>query len=335
MEINSNVSFSFMLLGLVEMEKQKYLYFLLSTVIYLFILMINGMIVLVVLKERSLHEPMYILIASLVFNEIFGSSSFFPKLIVDLITSSKRISHSECLIQTLFIITFAFIEMSTFTIMAYDRYLAVCQPLQYATLMTNDKVLKITVTCWAVSFICVFIGILMEWHLPLCGDKINSIFCDNMSFVILSCVDASVNRTYAVTITVAYFSITILVTVFSYFRIFTICLKVSKESRQKAFHTLVTHLLNFSVFLVGFLFVFLRYRLESVNLPVMVHVLLSVTSLVFPPLLNPLIYGIRTQALKVKVVRYLQKINGGPKWTNVQMNLSAVFFVGGQRKEVD
>ncbi|KAM5180504.1 olfactory receptor 4K5-like [Mantella aurantiaca] len=334
METNSNVSFSFMLLGLVEMEKQKYLYLLFSIVIYLFILMINSMIVLVILKERSLHEPMYILIASLVFNEIFGSSSLFPKLIVDLITSSKRISHSGCLIQTLCITTFALIEMSTFTVMAYDRYLAVCQPLQYTTLMTNDKVLKITVTCWALSFICVLITVLMAWYLPLCGNKINSIFCDNISFVTLSCVDASVNRIFAVAVISVYFAITLLVTVFSYFKIFIICLRVSKESRQKAFHTLVTHLLNFSVFLVGFFFVVFRNRLEAVNLPLMVHVLLSATPLIFPPLLNPLIYGIRTQALKVKVVQYLLKMNERPKWTNVQMNLSAIFFIGGKLKEM-
>ncbi|KAM5180502.1 olfactory receptor 2A12-like [Mantella aurantiaca] len=334
METNSNVSVNFMLLGLVEMEKHKYLYLLFSIVIYLFILMLNGIIVLVTVKERSLHEPMYILIASLIFNEIFGSSSFFPKLIVDLITSSKRISHGGCLIQTFCITTFALIELSTFTIMAYDRYLAVCQPLQYVTLMTNDKVLKIIVTCWVTFFISVFTGILMALNLSLCGDKINSIFCDNMSFIILSCVDASVNRIYSIAVMVTFFSITILVTVFSYFRIFTICLRVSKESRQKAFHTLVTHLLNFFVFLVGFLFVFLRYRLEAVNLPLMVHVLLSVTPLIFPPLLNPLIYGIRTHALKVKIVQYLLKIIEGPKWTNVQMNLLALFFKRDKHKEV-
>ncbi|XP_018426382.1 PREDICTED: olfactory receptor 2A12-like [Nanorana parkeri] len=319
MEIISNISGSFTLLGLVEMEMHKYPYFLFSTVIYVFILMMNGIIVLVVVKERTLHEPMYILIASLVLNEIFGSSSFFPKLIVDLITSSKTISHRECLIQILCISTFVLFEMGTFTVMAYDRYLAVCQPLQYASLMTNDKVLKIAATCWVTSFTCIFVAVLMGWNLPLCGDKINSVFCDNMSFIVLSCLDASVNRIYASAVTYVYFCMTISVTVFSYFRIFMVCLRVSKESRRKAFHTLVTHLLNFSIFLMGVFFVFLRYRLERVNLPLMVHVLLSVTPLVFPPLLNPLIYGIRTQALKIKVIYYLQKINEGPKWTTIQM----------------
>ncbi|XP_040195192.1 olfactory receptor 11A1-like [Rana temporaria] len=334
MEIVANVSGSFVLLGLVEMEMQKYLYFPFFTVIYLFTLMINSIIVLVVLKEKTLHEPMYILIASLVFNGIFGSSSFFPKLIVDLITSSKTISHSECLIQAFCITTFALLEMSTFTVMAYDRYLAICQPLQYSTLMTNAKVLRITATCWVTAFIFVFITILMAWRLSLCGNKINSIYCDNMSFIVLSCLDALVNRIYTAVVTSSYFSITILVTVFSYFRIFIVCLRISKESRQKAIHTLVTHLLNFSIFLMGFLFVFLRYRLEAVNLPLMAHVLLSVTPLVFPPLLNPLIYGIRTHALKMKVVQYLQILNEGPKWPNFQMKLSSKFVKIVKHKEV-
>ncbi|KAM5180501.1 olfactory receptor 2A12-like [Mantella aurantiaca] len=305
----SDISSSFVLQGLVELEKEKYLYFCLSTIVYSFTLTVNSVTIFAVWKERSLHEPMYILIASLLFNDIFGSSSFFPKLIADLVASSKTISRAECLLQLLCIS----VEVTTFNVKAYDRYVAICQPLQYVTLMTNDKVVKIICGCWGFTFVMLIAILFLKAALPLCGDKINNIFCDNMSFVVLSCIDSSNNRVLTSAVFFSYLVSTVLVTIFSYLRIFLVCMNFSKESRQKAVHTVVTHLLNFSLFLIGALFVVLRYKLGNVTLPLTVHVLLSVTPLVFPLLFNPLIYGVRTRALKIRLARYLWSLNLGGK----------------------
>ncbi|XP_040195495.1 olfactory receptor 6K3-like [Rana temporaria] len=313
----SNTSTSFVLLGLMELEKQKYLYFSLSAMVYSYILTLSSVIIYAILKERSLHEPMYILIATLLFNGIFGSSSFFPKFMMDLITSSKKISRTECLIQNLCISTFAVFEMNTFTIMAYDRYLAVCQPLRYIVLLTNEKVVKIISGCWGVTFIILLLLLFLTAALPLCGDKIINIICDNISLVVLACVDSTNSSALSATVFAIYFVTTILVTAFSYFRIFFVCVNLSKESRQKAVHTVVTHLLNFSVFLIGVLFTVLKYRLGNVTLPLTAQVLLSVTPLVFPPLFNPLIYGVRTHALKIKLRHYLWNVILGGKWTQI------------------
>ncbi|XP_068121922.1 olfactory receptor 4B13-like [Hyperolius riggenbachi] len=307
----SNINTTFLLLGLMEMDKQNVLYFSICTIVYLFILAINGVITLVIVKERSLHEPMYILIASLILNEIFGSSSFFPKLILDLIISSKTISRINCLIQTLCVSLFALFEMSTFSLMACDRYLAICHPLHYVRLMTTEKVVKLITGSWVMTLVILLVALLLTEALPLCGDKINNIFCENMSLVVLSCTDSTTSRVFSITIFLIYLVFTVLVTIFSYLRIFVVCQRLSKESQQKAVHTLVTHLLNFSVFLIGLLFVVLRYRLGNVEISLTAHVLLSATPLVFPPLCNPLIYGIRTQALKIKVVQYLWKTLAG------------------------
>ncbi|XP_063806683.1 olfactory receptor 4B13-like [Pseudophryne corroboree] len=308
-----NVSTLLVLLGLVEMEEFQYMYCALCIIIYLFIMFLSISIVSVVMAEPCLHEPMYILICKLFINGMFGSSTFFPKLIVDLITSSKTISYSGCIMQTVCITLFAVFEMSSFTLMAYDRYLAICHPLHYVILMTNKKVMKLIIGSSVTYIIAIFIGILLTWALPLCGNKINNIFCDNMSLVTLSCSDPSLSNFYSAALVSIYLIVTISVTVFSYLRIFAVCLKVSKESRQKAVHTLVTHLLNFTIFLLGVFFVFIRYRLGSIDLPIMVHVLLSVTPVLFPPLLNPLIYGLRTHALKIKLIHYLQGKNMGLK----------------------
>ncbi|XP_068121915.1 olfactory receptor 4C12-like [Hyperolius riggenbachi] len=308
MESGANISV-FVLSGLVEMEGLRCLYCALSTVIYSLIMTLSISIILVVLTERSLQEPMYILISNLVLNGVFGTSSFFPKLIVDLITSTETISRNACLAQSTAMALFAVYDLSTFSIMAYDRYLAVCHPLHYVTLMTNEKVLKLIIGSWVISFLGTLIAILLTRSLPLCGDKLNNIFCDNMSLVALSCVDSSTTRLYTAMGMTIYFIITFLVTGFSYVKIFITCSKLSKESRHKAFHTLLTHLINFSIFVVGVFFVFIRYRLGEVKLSLTVHVLLSIIPIVIPPLFNPLIYGVRTQALKIKLLKHFGKLH--------------------------
>ncbi|OCT93417.1 olfactory receptor 56A4-like [Xenopus laevis] len=308
MENVFNTSTSFILLGIEEMEHYKYLYCGFALVTYLLILLFSSLIISVVLLEESLHEPMYTLIANLMLNGIFGASCFLPKLILDLFLSSKVISRAACFIQSFSVTLFALCEISTFTIMAYDTYLAVCHPLRYPTLMTNKTALKLIAGFLIFNITCLLISNLLSARLPLCGSHINNYICDNLSIFILSCVDNSINKLYSATVFAIDISATVLVIAYSYVRILHICFKISKSASKKAIHTLVTHFSNFSIFLVGFLFLFIRYTLKNINLPLIFHVLLSITGSTIPLLFNPLIYGIRTKALKIKVISHFQKI---------------------------
>eukprot|EP00079_Xenopus_tropicalis_P015150 XP_004912484.2 PREDICTED: olfactory receptor 8U1-like [Xenopus tropicalis] len=266
MENVSSVSRHFVLLGLVEMEDLRYLYCILSLFLYIFILLLSLGIVLVVLTEESLHEPMYIFICNLTFNGMLGSSSFFPKLIIDLLTSSHQISHVGCFLQLLGLITYAIFEISSFTLMAYDRYLAVCDPLRYATNMTNAKAARLIVGFFAFSFFSVLVTVILSARLSYCGTQIKNIFCENLSLIVLSCGDSSVNSLYGILSTVIFLVFTLLIIAYSYINIFMVCLRISKEACEKAIHTVVTHFLSFSIFLVGGLFIFLcslEYKLES------------------------------------------------------------------------
>ncbi|XP_044140205.1 olfactory receptor 49-like [Bufo gargarizans] len=305
----TNVSSTFLLLGLVEMEKVKHLYWFLSFIVYGFIMLLNSTIVFLVLTDRSLHEPMYIFISSLILNEIFGSSSFFPKLLIDLLMSTKTISLVGCLVQSYCLLFCAYMEIANFTLMAYDRFLAVCHPLRYRNLMTNEMAVKLIIVCLIFSVTAVSIGIMLTARLYFCGNQIQNIFCDKMSLVILSCGDTTLNKVHGESVWSTYLSLTTSVIVFSYLKVYFICVKLSKESRKKAVHTVMTHIISFSVFMMGILFVFIRYRLNGHKLPVTAHNIISVVGLVTPLLFNPLIYGIRTKALKVKLIQHLQKLH--------------------------
>ncbi|KAG8431672.1 hypothetical protein GDO86_020525 [Hymenochirus boettgeri] len=308
MEIAFNTSTSFVLLGIVEMEKLKVLFIPLSLTIYLLVLLFNTTIIYVVLLDESLHRPMYTLIAFLLLNGMFESSTIFPKLVVDLLLSSEAISRVGCFAQTFFVTLFAYCEISTFTIMAYDMYVAVFHPLQYPTLITNSLALKLISGSLVFNISLILSGLFLSASIPICGSHVKNVFCDNMSILNLSCVDSSVSRLYGMVHFTIYLIFTVIVITYSYMRILQICLKVSEDACRKAIHTLVTHLLNFSFFLITVLFIFIRYRLADTNLPLVCHIILSIAGLVLPPLLSPLVYGIRTQTLKRKVVKRLQII---------------------------
>ncbi|KAM5180506.1 olfactory receptor 52H1-like [Mantella aurantiaca] len=307
MENSSAMRKDLELLGLEEMERLRYVYAPLLGFIYLGILALSIVIVIVVWTNHSLHEPMYILICNLMLNGILGSSAFFPKLLTDLWTSSKTVSLNGCLTQTAFISVYAYLEIMTFSVMACDRYLAVCHPLHYAVLMPNAAVVKVLVGCSVALFIIVLVGVLLTMRLPLCGTQIKNIYCENTSIYILACTDTSINNIYGTIVNILVLGSMAVIIAFSYMRIYVICLRLSKESRQKALHTLVTHLINFSIFLLGFVFVIIRHRFGTGNLPIAAHVGFSTPSLVVPPFMNPLVFGVRTKALKSKMVHLAKR----------------------------
>ncbi|XP_041437260.1 olfactory receptor 51G2-like [Xenopus laevis] len=307
METEFNISKNFVLLGIEEMERFKYLYCSILLITYFYILLFSCTIIFVVVFDESLHEPMYTLIAILLLNGILWSSCVFPKLIIDLLFSSKEISRVSCVVQASTVILFGHTEISTFTIMAYDTYLAVGHPLRYPTLMTNSLALKLIMGSMIFNIVLILPIPILAAKLPICGSHISNVYCDNPSILVLACVDTSLNKLYGNVSFVSYIMAISLILIFhSYLRIYLICLKISKDACKKAIHTLVTHLLNFSIFMIGILFIFARYRLGNTYLPLIYQILLSVISFIFTPLLTPIIYGIRMQTLKMKIIYHLQ-----------------------------
>ncbi|XP_073404481.1 olfactory receptor 14A2-like [Dendrobates tinctorius] len=304
----SRITTSFILLGVVEMEKFRYLYSIIALFVYLITMFICFIIVFVVWTEETLHEPMYIFICNLIFNGMFGSTTFLPKLIIDMLSGSSKITFSDCLLQSFFLHSFAAVEVFTFTIMAYDRYLAIGQPLRYPTLMTNGKALRLIAVNWSLAFIVVFIPVIMTAYLPLCGEYLNNVFCDNMSLIKLACGDALVNNIFGAVEAFLIDISCLLIIIYCYIRTFIICLRISKEACQKAIRTLVSHLVTFSSFMITSFFVLLRYRINSGSITLAAHVLITVIGLMTPITVNPIIYGIRTEALKIKILQKFQKI---------------------------
>ncbi|XP_073524957.1 olfactory receptor 52N5-like [Phyllobates terribilis] len=271
-------------------------------------MMLSSMIVYIVWSEETLHEPMYIFIGNLMVNVMFGNSTVLPNLVINLLFGVNTISLSRCLIQAFCIQSFGSLEWFTFTVMAIDRYLAVGHPLRYPTLMTNGRAIQIL---FAVSvFVILSIGIIviLVARLSMCGVYINNIYCETLSLLRLACGDITINNIFGTMWTITVVVGCVLIAIYCYIMTFLVCLKTSVKANQKAIHTLVTHIVTFSTFLVATLFLTFRYRLGGGSLSTIGHVVISIIGLTVSITLNPIIYGIRTEALRNKIKVNLQKI---------------------------
>ncbi|XP_069828871.1 olfactory receptor 52E8-like [Dendropsophus ebraccatus] len=307
MENMSMVGSSFVFLGILEMEKYRIPYSIVFFFLYIIPTLLCCLMVYVIWVEESLHEPMYVFICNLLLNGVFGNAAFLPRLIVGLLSGSSTISFSECITQTFCALTFSTVELLTFTTMAYDRYLAVGNPLRYFSIMTNMKMVTFITVIWAVSFILILTLVMMTANLRFCGVNINNVYCDNMSLVRLACGDTSVNNLFGLVQMLLVLICALLVIIYCYIRTLVICLKSSRSSSLKAINTLVSHIITFSVFMITWLFVFLRYRLNGGNISITFHVLLSIGGALTSMIVNPIVYGLRTEALKLKLIHNLQK----------------------------
>nr|XP_006008699.2 PREDICTED: olfactory receptor 6N1-like [Latimeria chalumnae] len=193
-----NVSYSatFTLTAFGEMDNFKYLYGCCALLGYLIIVFINLTLFVVIVREESLHEPMYIFIGNLALNGLYGSTAFFPKLIADLMSEKQTISQVGCLTQVFFIHTFVVLEFYTLALMAFDRYVAICNPLRYASIMTTSTVFNLIIAVWAIPAGIYVINISLVTRLPLCGSIIEKAYCQLALVLKMSCADASINYSF-------------------------------------------------------------------------------------------------------------------------------------------
>ncbi|MBN3321534.1 O52B2 protein, partial [Atractosteus spatula] len=292
----------FNLNGLNETRLQKYIFFLFTFLFYLLIIFLNLTLIATVLLEKSLHEPMYIFICNLNVNTLYGTAGFYPKLLADFLSDTHVISYTGCLIQAFMIYSSVLCEYSNLTVMAYDRYVAICKPLEYHSIMNTVTAKKIVLILWTVTFCETVIPILLNIRLPLCGSQIDKLYCDNWSMVKLSCVDTTLNNICGYILVIACVSQAFFI-VYSYIQIIRVCV-ISSEGRSKFMQTCLPHLISLITFSITTVFDVMFSRYGSRNTPQTLRNIMAVEFLVIPPLLNPLIYGLNLTQIRIRVKRW-------------------------------
>ncbi|XP_035241994.1 olfactory receptor 4C6-like [Anguilla anguilla] len=300
---NVSAMTSFILTAYTELEDHRYLYFICFLLLYIVILLVNLVLIVVICTEKSLHEPMYLFICSLAVNGVFGSTSLLPSMLVLLLSHSYEISLTHCLLQIYCLYSYGTIEFTILAVMSYDRYVAICHPLHYHLLMSPKELYAAITLSWVIPLIYFALLFIMTVQLTFCGKIIEKVYCVNFPLVKLSCFDTNVQNILTLaSIFVSPFS-QILMILFSYGQIFRICLFASKESQTKAIRTCTPHLLTLINFSVGCLFEVIQSRFNMSHVPHKARIFLSLHMFLFPPLLNPVIYGISNQAIKVHIFK--------------------------------
>ncbi|XP_053462953.1 olfactory receptor 6K6 [Nycticebus coucang] len=277
------------------------LFFIPLLLIYGFIITGNLMIFIVIQVDIALHTPMYFFISVLSFLEIWYTTTTIPKMLSSLVSEQKTISLAGCLMQMYFFHSLGITEGCVLTAMAVDRYIAICNPLRYPTIMTP----KFCICLTAGSCLCGFLLVLPEiaWiaTLPFCGsNQIHQIFCDFSPVLSLACTDTSleviVDAIHAVEILASF-----LVIALSYIRIIMVILGMpSAEGRQKAFSTCAAHLAVFLLFFGSVAAMYLRF---SATYSMFWDTAIAVAFVILAPFLNPIIYSLRNKDMKDAIGR--------------------------------
>ncbi|XP_028657045.2 olfactory receptor 10A3-like [Erpetoichthys calabaricus] len=275
--------------------------------VYSLILLGNILIIVILLLDEGLYIPMYLLILNLAILDIAISSITVPKLLTALMFNDNIISFAGCFVQMGCLLSFLSAASFLLALMAYDRYLAICNPLHYPAMMNNTIVMKQSLSCWAAGLLIGIFLVCLALRLPFCGPNIIiHCYCDHSSVVRLACADTVINNYTGLVISLSIMILPLLYIFFSYIKIIMSVVKITtSEGRSKAFSTCGTHLLVICVFFLLAVFIILSYRVPGVSADA--RIMVSVLQSVIPSLANPIIYCLRSKEIRESFGKTLKK----------------------------
>uniref|UniRef100_G3U6U0 Olfactory receptor n=1 Tax=Loxodonta africana TaxID=9785 RepID=G3U6U0_LOXAF len=291
-----NTVTEFILLSFPCSRKIQVLLFMLFSVTYILTLMGNGAIICAVMLDRRLHTPMYILLANFSFLEICYINTTVPNMLGNFLSEAKTLSFTACFLQFYFFFSMGITETFLLPLMAFDRYLAICRPLHYPTIMTNHLCMNLVVICWVTPFLCYRVPIYFITQLPFCGpNTIDHFVCDPGPLLALSCIPTS-------GIELSCSILNSLITFITFFIIgsYTLVLRAvlrvpSAAGRRKAFSTCGSHLVVVTLFYGT---VMMMYISPNSGNPPRVQKIVTLVYSSVTPLVNPLIYSLRNKDMK-------------------------------------
>ncbi|XP_044136706.1 olfactory receptor 4Q2-like [Bufo gargarizans] len=285
----------FTLSGLSQSYESHAIFFVVFLVLYLMTLSGNLAVMTAVQSDAHLRSPMYFFLSNLSFLDICYTTVTIPKMLINMLSERKTISFNQCISQLFFLHLFGGTECFLLTVMAYDRYVAICNPLSYNIVMNHRFCFWLVAFSWFAGFLHSFTQAFLTYQLPFCGpNKINHFFCDVHPLAVLACADTFFIDMFIIANSGMISLGCFVVLLFSYLGIITTIVKIhSSDGRRKAFSTCASHILVVIFFLLPPIFIYLR---PPINYPA--DKLISVLYTVLTPLLNPLIYTLRNQEVK-------------------------------------
>ncbi|XP_071334494.1 olfactory receptor 6N1-like [Trachinotus anak] len=274
--------------------------FSLTLLCYCLILVVNVSLILTIILDENLHEPMYICLCNLCINGLYGTAGFYPKFFSDLLSDFHIISYTGCFLQIYVIYSYALTDYSVLVLMAYDRYVAICRPLEYHSVMSARRTAVLVSLSWLVPLCCEVVVLSLTSRLKLCGSRIQKLYCENWSVVKLACSTTTANDIIGL-IFISFYIGHVLFIVCSYIQLVKSALK-SREGRKKFIQTCVPHLLCLLNVTAALLFDLMYSRYGSASVLQSVRNFMAIQFLIIPPIFNPVIYGLILTKIRNRMI---------------------------------
>ncbi|XP_065271812.1 olfactory receptor 14I1-like [Emys orbicularis] len=294
---NQTAVTEFLLLGFSDVRELQILHFVVFLLLYLISLLGNLLIITAITLDRHLHTPMYFFLMNLSILDLGSISVTIPKSMANSLMNTKSISYSGCVAQVFFFAFFAAADYAILTVMAYDRYVAICQPLHYETVMNRRACVQMATSAWisVIPYSAVHTG--NTFAISFCqGNVVDQFFCEIPQLLKLACSDSDLSEVGFLIFSVVLGLSCFVFIIVSYVQIFTTVVRIpSEQGRHKAFSTCLPHLIVVSLFLCTATFAYLKPISSS---PSVQNLLVAVLYSVFPSMMNPIIYSMRNKELK-------------------------------------
>ncbi|XP_043851734.1 olfactory receptor 52Z1-like isoform X2 [Dromiciops gliroides] len=277
---------------------------------YLVAIIGNSFLIFLIIIERSLHEPMYLFLSMLALADILLSTTTAPKMLAIFWFHHGVISFGSCVAQMFFIHLIFVAESAILLAMAFDRYVAICYPLRYTTILTPSVIGKIGVAAVVRSFLICFPFIFLVYRLTYCGQNIiRHSYCEHMGIARLACDNIKVNIIYGLTMALLSTGLDVLLIIISYSLILLAVFNIpSWSARVKALNTCGSHICVILMFYTPAFFSFFAHRFGGNTIPRHIHILVANLYVVVPPMLNPIIYGVKTKQIQDRAVQIISSI---------------------------
>uniref|UniRef100_A0A3Q2PI75 Olfactory receptor 2K2-like n=1 Tax=Fundulus heteroclitus TaxID=8078 RepID=A0A3Q2PI75_FUNHE len=287
--------------------------FFLALLAYVVVLLGNGVVISVIMIDKNLYRPMFIMICHLVVCDLLGATMVLPRLMMDLLMGIKKITYISAIAQAFYYVfecSFdGFIALTTYS---PCRYIAVCEPLRYHSIMTSARLHSCCALAWMVALLLIAVLFSFHMNVPLCGQIIQHVYCSNRGILNLACIPTPVSNIYGqdipnlcLAMTWSLSSVTFILIAFSYIRILSTSLKQGgKDSflRSKAFQTCAPHIVVYVLFQIASLIVIVSYRFPSLSQNT--RKFFSILLFIIPPIINPIIYGLVSKDLRVSFIKH-------------------------------
>ena len=288
----------------------NYLVFTVGVLVYMFSFFGNLTILVLIITQKSLHKPMFYILFSLPLNDIIGITAFLPRLLHDIVTQTNLAYYPTCVLQAFLLHLYGGAVLFILAAMSIDRYIAICKPLQYHSLMTRFTMCSLITVAWGLDFVLIFILFGLQARVKnRCRSTMENVFCDNVTLLLLSCGDdLTVNNIYGVAMTAFFQIVSLVIQLFSYANIFAVCImNRHSDTISKAVNTCMSQLITFILFETISTFAVAAYR--SQTLSPNARKLSGMLVWILLPVLNPIIYGIKTKDIRAVLVTLLKKDN--------------------------